>query len=153
MIIKVMYGSIDGAVRTRVIECVDFYLESKKEDGVGFVEALVYTEKLKEDATPCNLQLGKNFKDVLYVMDQGETVDKIVFYPEPKKARAEVLPKVANYVSAEDIPTEVLLEEILRRSHLEQAPGDEVIIGIGKEHTASIWIRHDAYEALKKRVK
>ena len=56
-----------------------------------------------------------------------------------------------------DIPTEVLLMETLQRSIKQEAPTNiefcqehfEYVVGIGKDHTASIYLQVEDIEALK----
>lgn len=172
MIIKVCYGSKTNETHTRIIECVDIHLEKKVEDGRSFVEAIVHSEKSKEDTQPCVLHLGKRYKDILYLMKEGKTVDKMVFYPEPQGCSCgkgeqcsdkdcKGVPKAnSEFPDPARIPNLVLLSELFRRSaHCDapkqttyNTPHTEVLLDTG-DSDASIRISNDALVKLAEEVK
>jgi len=92
MIVKVCFG--DKPNHTRIIECNDIHLEYHANE-----EEKPYTVMLchrQGSDTPCEIHLGKTKKtppfskvDHVYIMDNGKTVDKMVFYRDAVKPTPE----------------------------------------------------------------
>lgn len=69
MIVKVVFG--DEHTHIRMVDCKDIHLE----DAVSYTELICH----RNDEAPVLLHLGKYTEDVLYIMEQGQTVDTMVF--------------------------------------------------------------------------
>lgn len=69
MIVKAVFG--DKHTHIRMIDCKDIHLE----DTDNYTELICH----RGDDAPMILHLGKHTADILYIMEQGQTVDSLVF--------------------------------------------------------------------------
>ena len=75
MIVKVVFTHKEYDCRTRVIDCSDFHIERRKEEGNLFTLIAHIKEK-----DPIKVHLGKRGRtDHVYIMDKGKTVDHLTF--------------------------------------------------------------------------
>lgn len=80
MIVKACFGH--GKAHCRIIECHDVHIEEKD----GYVEAILHNRDDNDKYNVLNFG-NKGATDHLYIMDKGETVDHMTFYPVDKKKK------------------------------------------------------------------